>query len=48
MPDPLLLPAIALPQPPSLYLPAPRFQIGQWVYWKALKDPDFRYVVGLV
>jgi len=48
MPDPLLLPAIALPQPPSLYLPAPRFQIGQWVYWKALKDPDFGYIVGLV
>jgi hypothetical protein len=31
-----------------LYLPAPRFQIGQWVYWKALKDPDFGHIVGLV
>jgi hypothetical protein len=46
--NPLLLPSIALPQPPALYLPAPRFQIGQWVYWKALKDPDFGYIVGLV
>ena len=48
MPNPLLLPAIALPQPPPLYLPAPRFQIGQWVYWQALKDPDFGHIVGLV
>ena len=48
MPDPLLLPAIALPQPPPLYLPLPRFQIGTWVYWKALKDSDFGHIVGLV
>ena len=48
MPDPLLLPAIALPQPPPLYLPQPKFQIGQWVYWKALKNPDFGHIVGLV
>ncbi len=48
MSDPLLLPSIALPQPPPLYLPAPKFQIGQWVYWKALKDADFGHIVGLV
>ena len=48
MPDPLLLPAIALPPPPPLYLPQPKFQIGQWVYWKKLKNPDYGHIVGLV
>ena len=33
---------------PPLYLPAARFQIGTWVFWKALKDPDFGHIVGLV
>lgn len=45
---PLLLPSIALPQPPPFYLPAPKFQIGQRVYWKALSNPDFGHIVGVV
>ena len=43
---PLPLPLIALPSPLPLYLPEPRFQIGQWVYWKHFQD-DFGYIGGV-
>jgi hypothetical protein len=46
--NPLLLSSIALPQPSLVYLPAPKFQIGQRVYWKAIADPDFGRIVGVV
>jgi len=46
MSDPLPLPSIALPPPTPLYLPAPRFQIGQWVYWKHFQY-DFGYITGV-
>jgi hypothetical protein len=46
--NPLLLPTIVLPQTAPLDLPVPKFQIGQRVYWKAVKDPDFGRIVGVV
>ncbi len=46
MPDPLLCPpSIALPQPPLLYLPLQKFQLGDWVYWK--NGHDLGHITGV-
>jgi hypothetical protein len=49
MPNPLLqLPPIALPEQIPLILPQPKFQVGEFVRWQAVVEPDFGRVIGVI
>ncbi|MBL1179081.1 hypothetical protein [Pantanalinema sp. GBBB05] len=42
------IPFLVLPDEVPNTLPAPKFQIGQQVYWQALSDPDFGHILGVI
>lgn len=44
----LLLPPLTLPSPLPDPLPAPKFQLGQQVYWAMVSTQDYGRVVGCV
>lgn len=41
-------PFLVLPDEVPNPLPTPKFQLGQRVYWKALSNPDFGHILGVV
>ena len=42
------LPPMSLPEDVPKSLPSQNFQLGDWVYWYQVPEPDFGRVIGVV